>query len=156
MTPKLMLFTFLIGVLVGLRSLTPVAATAWATHLGWLKLHSPLSWLGATIGVVICTLLAIGELVADKLPNTPSRTAPPGLIARVLMGALVGACLAASAAQSSVWGAVHGILGALVGTFGGYQVRTRLVKALGTPDFVIAGLEDLLTIAGSFWIVSRF
>jgi hypothetical protein len=30
------------------------------------------------------------------------------------------------------------------------------VKALGTPDFVIALLEDLVTIGGSLWVVSRF
>jgi uncharacterized membrane protein len=51
---------------------------------------------------------------------------------------------------------VLGIAGALVGTFGGYQVRTRLVKALGTPDFAVALLEDLVTIGGSLWVVSQF
>jgi uncharacterized membrane protein len=47
-------------------------------------------------------------------------------------------------------------MGALAGTYGGYQARTRLVKALGTPDFVIALLEDLVTIAGSLGVVARF
>jgi uncharacterized membrane protein len=51
---------------------------------------------------------------------------------------------------------VLGIAGGLVGCFGGYQLRTRLVKALGTPDFVIALLEDLVAIGGSLWVVSRF
>ena len=55
-----------------------------------------------------------------------------------------------------VLGGVLGIMGALAGTYGGYQARTRLVKALGTPDFVIALLEDLVTIAGSLGVVSRF
>ena len=36
------------------------------------------------------------------------------------------------------------------------QARTGLVKALRAPDFVIAVLEDLLAIAGSLWVVSRF
>jgi uncharacterized membrane protein len=53
-------------------------------------------------------------------------------------------------------GAVLGIVGTLAGTYGGYQARSRLVKALGTPDFVIALLEDLVTIGGSLWVVSRF
>jgi uncharacterized membrane protein len=30
--------------------------------------------------------------------------------------------------------------------------RPRLVKALGTPDFVIALLEDVVTIGGSLWV----
>ena len=58
--------------------------------------------------------------------------------------------------EGIVLGTVLGIVGALAGTYGGYQARTRLVKALGTPDFVIALLEDLVTIGGSLWVVSRF
>jgi uncharacterized membrane protein len=154
--PPALLLAFLIGFLVGLRSLTPAAATAWATHLGWLKLPRPFLWIGTTPAVVIFTLLALTELVADKLPKTPSRTAPPGLIGRVVMGVLTGACVATAGAQGAVLGAVLGIVGALAGTFGGYQARTRLVKSLGTPDFVIAALEDLVAIGGSLWVVSRF
>jgi hypothetical protein len=57
----------------------PVAATAWAAHFGWLRLRSPLSWLGGTPAVVVFIVLALVEIVYDKLPNTPKRTAPPGL-----------------------------------------------------------------------------
>src|SRR5277367_991445 len=123
---EVMLCAFLIGVVAGLRSLTAPAAVAWAaqhSHHGWLNLHgSPLSFMGSTAAVVIFALLAIGELVADKLPNTPSRTAPPGLIARVVLGGLCGACLAVVGSQSMAIGAVLGIVGGLAGAFGGYQV----------------------------------
>jgi uncharacterized membrane protein len=74
----MLLFAFLIGLFAGLRSLMAPAATAWAVHLGWLKLGRPLSLIGSVPGVAIFTLLAIAELVTDKLPQTPSRTAPPG------------------------------------------------------------------------------
>ena len=153
---QVLLFTFLIGFFAGLRSLTPPAVTAWAAHLGWLKVPSPLSWIGTMPAVVILTLFALVELVTDKLPKTPSRTAPPGLIARIVLGGLSGACVASAGGEEIVFGAVLGIIGALAGTYGGYQARTRLVKALGTPDFVIALLEDLVTIGGSLWVVSRF
>ena len=46
--------------------------------------------------------------------------------------------------------------GGIIGCFGGYQVRRRLVRALGTPDFVVALMEDAVTICGSLWVVSRF
>src|SRR4051812_1206562 len=87
-----LLFAFLIGLLNGLRSFTAPAATAWAARLGWLKLDSPLSLVGSLPAVLILTVLALGELVADKLPKTPSRTGALGLSARVVMGALTGAC----------------------------------------------------------------
>jgi uncharacterized membrane protein len=150
------LFAFLIGLFGGLRALTAPAVTAWAVHLGWLKLDGPLTLIGSLPSVVIFTLLAVVELVADKLPQTPSRTAPPGLIARILMGGLTGACVAAGGGQGAVLGAVFGIVGGLVGCFGGYQARTGLVKALGIPDIYVALLEDLVAIGGSLWAVSRF
>jgi len=153
---QVLLFAFVIGLLTGFRSLTPTAVTAWAAHAGWLKLPSPLSWCGTTTAAVIFTLLALLELITDKLPKTPSRTAPPGLIARILLGALSGASIASAGGEGIVLGAALGIVGALAGTYGGYQARTRLVKALGTPDFVIALLEDLVAIGGSLWVVSRF
>jgi uncharacterized membrane protein len=152
---QVLLFAFLIGFFTGLRSLTPAAVTAWAAHVGWLKVPSPLSWLGTATAAVIFTIFALVELVTDKLPKTPSRTAPPGLIARILLGGLSGACVASAGGEGIALGAVLGIVGALAGTYGGYQTRTRLVKALGTPDFVIALLEDLVAIGGSLWVVSR-
>ncbi len=157
MTPSHVLFlAFLIGLLAGLRSLTPVAVTAWAAHLGWLRLVRPFALIGSVPAVAIFSLLAVAELVNDKLPKTPPRTAPPGVIARCLTGALTGACLAIAGMQGALLGAALGIAGALVGTFGGYQVRTRLVRAFGTPDFAVALLEDLVTIGGSLWVLSRF
>lgn len=151
-----LLLAVLIGVFNGLRSFTSPAVTAWASHLGWLKLQRPLALIGSLPAVVIFTLAAVGELVVDKLPKTPSRTAPPGLIARIVMGGLTGACVATSGGQAPAVGALLGAAGAVAGCFGGYQARKRLVKALGTRDIYIALIEDVITIGGSFWVASRF
>jgi uncharacterized membrane protein len=158
MAPALVhLLAFLIGVVSGLRSLTAPAVVAWAAHRGWINLdHTPLHFLSSTAAVIVFTLFALVELVADQLPSTPSRTAPPGLIARIVLGALSGAAIAVSGAQSMAIGAVLGAVGGIAGAFGGYQVRTRLVKALKVPDFVIAGLEDAVTIGAGVFIVARF
>lgn len=150
------LLTLLIGFFAGLRSLTAPAVTAWAVHLGWMKLQGALALMGSFPAVAIFTFLAVLELVADKLPKTPSRTAPIGLIARIITGGLTGACVAAAGGEGAFLGAVLGAVGGVVGCFGGYQARTRLVKALGTPDIYVALLEDLVAIAGSLWVVSRF
>ena len=115
--------------------------------MGWINLHnSPLSFMGSPIAVGIFTLLAILELVADKLPKTPARTAPVGLIARVITGGLCGACLYAAGAASPLPGAVFGIIGALIGTFGGYHLRRALVTKLNVKDIVIAVPEDIIAI----------
>jgi hypothetical protein len=67
----------------GLRSLTAPAVVAWGAHLSWLNLHgSPLAFMGSTTAVAILSVLAIGELIADKLPMIPKRNAPAPLMAR--------------------------------------------------------------------------
>ena len=151
-----LLFAFLIGLFAGLRALTPPAAVAWAVQLGWLNLARPLSLIGSLPAVIILTLLALTELIVDKLPNTPNRTAPLGLIARIVTGGFTGACVSVGGGQPAFAGAALGLLGGIVGCFGGYQVRTRLVRSLRQPDFNIALLEDLVAIGGSLFIVSRF
>ena len=151
-----LLFAFLIGLFAGLRSLTPPAAVAWAVHLGWLNLTRPLSLAGSLPAVIILSLLAIVEIVVDKLPNTPNRTAPPGLIGRIVTGGFTGACVSLGGGRSAFAGAGLGVIGGIVGCFGGYQIRARLVKSLRHPDFSIALIEDLVAIGGSLFIVSRF
>jgi len=148
-------FAFLIGLLSGLRCLTPAAAIAWAAYLGWLHLPRSLAWMGTLTAVVIFSALALFELINDKRPTTPARTAPPGLVARVLLGAFGGTCVAAALGAGLGVGLALGIVGAFAGTFGGYQARTGLVKALGTRDLYIALLEDAVTIAASFFLVSH-
>jgi uncharacterized membrane protein len=158
MDPSHVLFlAFLIGGVTGLRSMTAPAAVAWAAHLQWLDLrNSPVALMGSRGALVIFTLAALLELVADKLPSTPARTAPPGLIARIVFGGLCGACLAAAGMASIALGAFAGAAGGVAGAFGGFEARTRLVRALKVPDAVIACLEDAVAIGAGLFIVSRF
>jgi len=150
-----LLLAFLIGFFGGLRSLIPPAAVAWAVHLGWLKIESPLAFVGSVLSVAIFTLLALVELVADKLPQTPSRTALPGLTARILFGGLTGACVAAGGGLGAFVGAALGVAGGIAGSFGGYRARTGLVSVLKASDTYVALIEDLVAIGGSLWVVSR-
>jgi len=148
---------FLIGVFVGFRSLTPPAFVSWAAALYWIDLgRSRLVFMAAKPAVAILTVLALLELYADKLPSAPNRTGAAGLFARVVLGALCGACIAVAGAHSGWSGAVLGLLGSLIGCFGGFQARTRLVKALRCPDYVVAIVEDIVTIGGSLYVVTRF
>jgi len=155
-TSFVLFLAFAIGMVSGMRSLTGPAVAAWAAHRGWLNLAGArLAFMGSIAALAIFTVLAIVELIADKLPSTPSRTAPVGLIARFVCGALSGACVGVSAGQSLTPGAILGAAGGLLGAFAGYQWRTRLVKALKVPDFVIALVEDAMAIGAGLFIVSR-
>jgi uncharacterized membrane protein len=145
---------FAIGVVAGLRSMTAPAVVSWAVHLGWLHLAgSRLANMGTTLAVVVLTALALGELVADKLPFTPNRTAPGPLVARLVTGSVCAAALASSAGSSLQLGAALGAFGAIAGAFGGYNVRRQLVHGAGLPDLAAALGEDVVAIAGALLIV---
>jgi uncharacterized membrane protein len=145
---------FLIGFFAGLRSLTAPAAVAWACWLGWIKLDGRWAAIGSTTAVVVLTLLALAELVADKLPSTPNRTDPLGLIARIVTGGLTGACIALGTGHAAWLGAALGSIGGVTGCFTGYFARTRIRKKLQVPDMYVALAEDLIAIGGSLAIVA--
>jgi uncharacterized membrane protein len=143
----------LIGVTAGLRSMTPLAAVSWAARLGWLHLENTwLAFLGFAATPYIVSLLAIAELINDKLPKTPSRKTPVPFAARIAVGALCGAALTAPGGM--VIGAMAGGIGAVAGTLAGYELRKRLVAAIGGKDLPIALLEDAVAIGAAFWIAS--
>jgi len=148
-------FAIGIGIVAGLRSLLAPAVVAWAAHLGWLNLNSsPLAFMGSTAAVAILSVLGIGELIADKLPKTPKRTALAPLVARILTGGLSGASLCAAAGQSLVAGALLGGIGGAIGAFVGYEVRRSLANNLHIKDFFVAICEDLVAIALACFLVS--
>jgi len=156
-TTSVFALAFAIGLVAGLRSLTAPAVVSLAAHWKWFDLqHSGLAFMGSAAAAYLFAIAAIIELVVDKLPKAPSRKELLGLVARVVFGGLSAATLCAVANQSAAVGAALGGVGGLAGAFAGYEVRTRLVKALKVPDFVIALLEDAVAIGSGFFIVSRF
>jgi uncharacterized membrane protein len=150
------LFAFLLGAVAGLRSMTAPAAASWAARLGWLHLENTrLAFLGFAATPYIMSALAIGELISDKLPKTPSRKTLVPFVARIVTGAISGAALGA-ASQVLIGGLLAGAVGAVAGTLGGYEFRARLVRATGGKDLPIALLEDAIAIGGAALIVIRF
>ncbi len=149
-----LLMALLIGVVAGLRSLTAPAVVAWAGFLGWINLHGTwAAWVANVITVVILTVLAVGELVADKLPKTPARTAPPSFTGRLVLGGFAGAVIGA-AWHWTFTALGSGVIGAVLGTLVGYHARRWLVASRGAKDLPIALLEDAVAIAGGFAVLA--
>ena len=149
-----LLLALLIGVVAGLRSLTAPAVVAWAAFLGWINLHATwASWMANIIAVIAFTVLAVGEVITDKLPKTPARTAVPSFTARIIMGGFSGAVIGAAWHWTfTALGA--GVIGAVLGTLGGYHARKGLVAATRGRDLPIALLEDAIAILGGFAILA--
>ncbi|MGA8531494.1 MAG: DUF4126 domain-containing protein, partial [Acidobacteriaceae bacterium] len=141
----LLLAACLTGLVAGLRSMLAPALTSWFAWLGVLPVsRTPLAFMGSGVAVAVFSALAVGELIADKLPRTPSRKQPPGFVARIVTGSLVGATLGA-AGHLLVAGLVLGVCGAVIGTLGGAAARGKLARAFGR-DLPAALLEDMAAI----------
>jgi uncharacterized membrane protein len=149
-------FALGIGVVAGLRSLLAPAAVAWAARLGWLHLQGTfVGFMESTVALVVFSLIALGELVADLLPQTPKRTDLAPLLARVLSGGFCGACLCVAANKSLTIGAALGAAGGVIGAFAGYEIRRRLVSKLNVRDLFVALSEDLVALGFAWFFVSR-
>jgi uncharacterized membrane protein len=149
-----LLLALLIGVVAGLRALTPPAVVAWGATLGWLPVEGTWAqWVGHPITVTVLTILLVVELVTDQLPSTPSRKTTPQFSARLLTAAFAGAVVGAGWHHTfSSLGA--GIIGAVLGTLGGYAARRRLVEANGGHDLPVALSEDAIAVLGGFAVVA--
>jgi uncharacterized membrane protein len=132
-----------LGAISGLRSLSGPAFVSHAASHGHLDLEgTPLAFLGSSRLSKILILMEIGELVGDKLPTTPSRTAIPPLLGRAVSGAVVGAAVFLSDGRRATTGVALGSTAAVVAAFAGERLRARTVEKTGFPDPVVAIVED--------------
>ena len=140
----------LLGLATGLRSMTPIAILCWFAYRGDVSLVDTWGeWSGHIVTVVIFALLAVGELIADKLPWIPDRISAGPLTVRLLVGGLVGALAATALGGSLFEGVLLGVIGVLLGAFGGYQMRKELVQRRGWMDWHVAVVEDFIAVVGS-------
>ncbi len=138
----------LLGVTTGLRALTPMAVLCWFSYLGYLPVDGTwASWTGRLAVAIVFTLLAAGEIIADKLPRAPDRTAAGPLMARLVMGGLIGSIAASAMAGPGLEGVLLGVLGAALGAFGGFMLRRDLVHRTGCPDWIVGAVEDVIAMA---------
>lgn len=143
------LVALLVGVVAGMRAFAAPAAVAWASRAGFLFVAGTwASFMSSIWAVGVFTLLMLVEFVTDTLPSTPSRKAAKQFLPRLFSGAFSGAVIgAAGGAGGAGAGAILGVIGAAIGTFGGYEFRSRLVRATGGKDLPIAILEDVVALA---------
>jgi uncharacterized membrane protein len=95
---------------------------------------------------IAAVLAAAGELVGDKLPQTPSRLAPPGLFARLVLGATAGWIVGAREGGDRRVSAAVGLGAAAATTFAGARARGLLSERFGA-DLPGAVGEDVLALA---------
>ncbi|MBW4037500.1 MAG: DUF4126 domain-containing protein [Acidobacteria bacterium] len=141
----MILWFVLLGITVGLRTMTAMAVLCWFAWFQLLPQNGWAFWVGYLATAVVFTVLAVGEYIGDTLPQTPNRTDPMLVGARLAFGALVGALAAHGTLEPAAGGILFGVLGAVIGTYGGYRVRMYWSKAIG-HDLPVALTESAIAL----------
>jgi uncharacterized membrane protein len=137
----------LLGLATGNRCMTPMAIVCWVAWSGHMPIHHSWAfWTTKLVTAIVFTVLALGELIGDKLPMTPNRIAIFPLLARIGFGGLVGGICATSLHGELAEGVILGAISAVAGSFLGFHLRRHLVKVKGFPDLPVALAEDAVTI----------
>ena len=135
-----------LGAVAGARSMMAPALTSsyFLTHPSLFLEASPLKAMASPKTANVLRLMALGELVGDKLPMTPNRTAFLPLGGRAASGGLCGAAIFAAEDKPAQTGAAVGAAAAIASTFLTYILRRNLVKATKISDPIVAVTEDAL------------
>jgi uncharacterized membrane protein len=146
----------LLGTLAGMRSMAAIAVVGQLSRKGALDATTgPLALVTKPRFATVTGILAVTELVADKLPITPNRTAAGPLLGRALTGGLSGAVVCAARQKSVLAGALIGAAAGVGAAYAAYELRKRLGSRLHVPDFVIAVAEDVVVGSLGMALTSR-
>lgn len=135
--------TVLIGVAAGLRGSLGVAAP-WISAL-WVSgadadRTSPRPYMAGA--------LEVGELIADKHPQVPSRLAPAALLPRIASGAYGASVLARRCGGSVPRALAMGAGASAVGAYAGYRWRAEAAER-GVSDLHAAIAEDAVAVGSA-------
>jgi uncharacterized membrane protein len=135
-----------LGAMAGMRSMS---APAFLSHRlsreEGEEAEGPLEeLLSSKASAGTLAVMAVGELVADKLPGIPSRLSPPALALRLVSGAFAGATIARRHKRPVLVPALMGAAASLVSSYVLYSVRRLVTQKLRVPNVIAGFLEDAL------------
>jgi len=152
---KSLLQTLSLGLLAGMRTTSaPLIVNQMLRKHPSKKLSkSSLKFMRSEKAGIAFKIFAAGELVGDKLPFTPNRIEPGGIIGRCITGGLSGASIFKANDLNVFIGAFIGSATAFAGTFGSYFLRKTIVKNSNIDDPLIGALEDAFVIGSGMMLI---
>ncbi|MDJ1485474.1 DUF4126 family protein [Cytophagaceae bacterium YF14B1] len=146
----------IIGGLAGSRTSSAPAVTSILLSKNPTKAFAPklIRFLGNQSVSQVMQLMAIPELIMDKVPTVGDRITPMGVACRMVSGTLCGALLFRSRNQDVVKGMLIGGLAALLSTYALFYTRKKLAEKTQIPDALLGTAEDAIVVAGGKWLVN--
>jgi len=144
-----MIHSLLIGLVTGLRSMSPLAIVCEAARRDLLPPNGAPAIIGTPLVAGGMGAMALGELAGDKWDKAPDRIVPLGLLARIITGGVAAAALAPPEQRGQA--VALGVAGAVIGGYIGFDLRMRALRRYGqTPSGVV---EDVIAIGSALAIV---
>jgi uncharacterized membrane protein len=141
------------GAIAGLRPMVAPAVLACAAKKRWIRIgNSPFATMFVGRASRRVNELAVGELIADKLPFTSSRLNAGPLATRIASGALCGAAVCSISKRPAWNGALLGGIAAVAGALASHHIRKNLARDM--PDFSVGLAEDAVAITGGALIMA--
>jgi uncharacterized membrane protein len=146
-----------LGVIAGMRTFSAPAVIShvYSRRPSKNLEDSPFNLIQSINTSKVFKVLAAGELIGDKLPNTPNRTSAGGLTGRILSGSLAGAVVYKANGKQPLIGALIGSTAAIASAFGCMFLRKALGKSTRIPDPYIGALEDVSVICAATILAKR-
>ncbi len=136
------------GVLAGMRSMTaPALLSRELSRKPTRALKRALPGLTSRKVSQRLGLLALGEVLGDKSPTAPARTAFPILTGRVLSGAITGAAVSRKRRGARLGLALIGAGAAIASSYVFYGFRRLMTQRLRVPNVAAGLVEDGLALA---------
>lgn len=144
------------GAVAGMRSMSAPAMVSQVAKAGRIAMgHPELDFLHSPKTAYAMTAMAVGEVIADKLPFMPNRTGAPSLLGRALTGGLSGAAISSAKKRSPWLGAIAGAAGAISASYAFYHLRRAAKEKLHVPDALTAILEDAIVAGSGMLVLSK-
>jgi uncharacterized membrane protein len=147
-----MIRSVLMGVVAGMRSMTPLAVVSWAARRQPpAGLDTALPMLSSPTVSKVTLALAAAELLGDKMRSAPDRIIAPGILARVATGAIAGAAVAPS--RDRPLGAVLGATVAVGAAYFTLALRKRSIRDRGQTSSGL--IEDAVALGAALWVAHQ-
>ncbi|HEY3841205.1 MAG TPA: DUF4126 family protein [Bryobacteraceae bacterium] len=144
-----------LGAVSGMRSMMAPAVISWAARRSGLDLeNTPFSiFKGPGIGRTAAAL-ALGEMVADKMPFAPDRTDSTALLGRAVSGAAAGAAIFKSRRENMFLGAAIGAAAAVGAAYATFHLRKKAARYFDVSDRVVAFAEDAIALGAGLIVIA--
>jgi uncharacterized membrane protein len=154
---KIFFQTIGFGMLAGVRSMSAPALISHylANRFTYRLSKSPLWFIKSPAVSRGLKLMAVTEMLGDKLPVMPDRISPSALTGRGISGGLVGATIYKTNGGTLLTGAVIGCAAAIAATYASFYLRKYIKNNTSLSNPALGIIEDVIALSAGIGMLKK-